>query len=75
MLFRSGRSVGDTMHGAILIGLGICAVPIGRLNALVRRIIEMHHAPYQTKTPIFIIGIGICAVPIRHTNSPVCSLT
>ena len=36
---NTGPGVGDTMHGAILIGLGIWAVPIGRINAPVRMII------------------------------------
>ena len=44
-----GCSFGDTMHGAILIGLGICVVPIGRLNAPERQVIETNWCTVSNK--------------------------
>ena len=48
----TGRTIGDITHRAILICIGICAVPIGRINAPVCKIIETH----------------LCKVSHKHTK-------
>ena len=50
-------------------------MPIGRLNATMRRLIERTGAQYHTNALRFIIGIGIRAVPIGRTNALVCIYT
>ena len=63
--------VGDTTHGAVLIGLGIWVVPIIRISALVRVSLWGTSAPYHKKEPRFIIGIGIHAMHMASKNAPV----